>query len=182
MSVLRCQQWACHPWLLYCFIILSQLNEKSWVLEFEIRTFFNIILVTGHPWNDLGLYEGTRVVGLPKGLNYVWHVWMCGVVNVEPVVLGRSIVSSMFSVSLRCCLPAYKFGEKVQETTSKCLLEHPFESLRDQNVVSEQPFQSQGGQGGGELETNDGGPSFVYPIGIASGDSFSSKIYQKCHR
>ena len=63
--------------------------------------------------------DRSRVVGLPKGLNYVWHVWVCCVVSVAPVIIGHSIVSSMFSVSLRCRLPANKFGEQVQETTSK---------------------------------------------------------------
>ena len=65
----------------------------------------------------LTLKGGTALKTPPKWRG--WHVWVCCVASVEPLVLGCCIVSSMFSVSPRCCLPANKLRNKMQETTSK---------------------------------------------------------------
>ena len=81
--------------------------------------------MAGQPRKGLpGLKGGTALKTPPKWRG--WHVWVCCVASVEPLVLGCCIVSSMFSVSPRCCLPANKLRKKCKKLHPKWRSGAPF--------------------------------------------------------
>ena len=130
--------------------------------------------VAGHPGEGLPGLKGETALKTPPKWR-VWHVWVCCVASFEPLVLGCSIVLSMFSVSPRCCLPANKLGNKCKKLHPKWRSGAPFWEPGWPKWGSGAPLSEPGWPRRRRTRNRRGGLSFWILPASTSGSHFGPK-------